>query len=383
MDLPTVASATPTLAEVTPSALAALGVAGFTDTLGFGQRSRVCVLLIDGLGWELLAAHASDAPVLSGLPGKPLCAGYPATTAAGLAAIGTGTASGEHGFVGYTFDLPGVGVLNALRWREHPGGGDLRERVSPAEVQRLPTTFARATEAGLTATVVSSEIFAGTPLTRAVLSGGSYVGVHALGDLVAAVPVALRSRGSFCYAYHGDLDRLGHLHGPGSVPWRMQLRQVDRLVESMIEQLPEGSALAVVADHGMTTLDRDTGSQGCVIDADTEPALADGVRAIAGEVRARHVYAESGAATDVLATWREMLGDRAWVMRRHEAVDAGWFGPVVADHVLPRIGDVVVAARGRSGVVRSVKEPQETALAGQHGSLTPEEQFVPFILAEV
>lgn len=375
MDTPVLDAEIPLLAEVTPSALSALGVAPFADTLGFGPRTRVAVLLVDGLGWDLLAAHADDAPVLSQVPRRPLRVGYPATTAAGLAAIGTGVASGEHGFVGYTFDLPGVGVLNALRWRRHPDGEDLHALVSPDEVQRLPTVFARAAQAGLTSTVVSSAQFADTPLTRAVLSGGRYVGTLALGDLAAAVPAALAPAGSFCYAYHGDLDLMGHLHGPGSSPWRMQLRQVDRLVESLIEALPRGAALAVVADHGMVTLDDS------VVDLDAEPALTDGVRALAGEARARHVYVEDGAVDDVLAAWREILGERAWVLPRAQAVEAGWFGPVVADRVLPRIGDVVAAARGRSGMVRRVHEPRESALVGQHGSLSSAEQLVPFALA--
>ena len=74
--------------------------------------------------------------------------------------------------------------------------------------------------------------------------------MHALGDLAAAVTSAVAD-GGFCYGYHADLDLLGHLHGPGSGPWRMQLRQVDRLVESIVDTLPAGALLAVVADHGM------------------------------------------------------------------------------------------------------------------------------------
>ncbi len=49
---------------------------------------------------------------------------------------------------------------------------------------------------------------------------------------------------------------------------------------------------------------------------------------LAGEPRARYVHAAPGAAADVLATWRETLGDRAWVVGRDEAVAAGVFGPV-------------------------------------------------------
>ena len=49
---------------------------------------------------------------------------------------------------------------------------------------------------------------------------------------------------------------------------------------------------------------------------------------LGGEPRARHVYAEQGAAADVLASWREIMGARAWVVSRDEAVAEGWFGPV-------------------------------------------------------
>lgn len=375
MDLPALDADTPHLADVVPSLLAAMGTGGFDNRLLLQEIAGACVLLIDGLGAELLDAHAADAPVLHDLRAGTLHVGFPATTAAGLAAVGTGASSGEHGMVGYSFAVPEAGVLNALRWREHPFGTDLRDRVVPEEIQPMPTTFERAAGAGIAVTVISGAAFTRSGLTRAVLRGGRYVGVQALGDLAASVVEALTTKRGFCYAYHADLDLLGHLYGPGSPAWRMQLRQVDRLVESLVATLPAGAVLAVVADHGMIELDDTT------IDADGTPDLTVGVAAIGGEVRARHVYTEPGAGHDVLQTWRAILGERAWVAPRDEAIEAGWFGRLVDDHVVPRIGDVVVAARGRSGVVRRSAEPFESRLRGQHGSLTTAEQLVPLALA--
>ena len=182
--------------------------------------------------------------------------------------------------------------------------------------------------------------------------------------------------GGFCYGYHSELDMMGHLYGPGSAAWRMQLRQVDRLVESMVEGLPPGGLLAVVADHGMVTVEEDD-----IIDVDACEPLMQGVEAIGGELRARHVYVADGAEADVLAAWRDTLGDRAWVVSREEAIAAGWFGERIGDAVRPRIGDIVAAARGSAGVVRRMVEPLESALIGQHGSLTTAEQRVPLLLA--
>lgn len=248
-------------------------------------------------------------------------------------------------------------------------------RRSPETVQPLPTTFERASAAGISVSVVSKAIFAGGGLTRAALRGGRYVGVHGLGDLAARVCETV-STGGFCYGYHGDLDLLGHLYGPGSEAWRMELRQVDRLVESVVEALPPGGLLAVVADHGMVTVD-----EAEIADIDALPALFDGVDAVGGEARARHVYTAPGAQNDVLVAWRETLADRAWTVSREEAIAAGWFGERVADRVRNRIGDVVAAARGSAVLVRPSVEPVESTFVGHHGSLTSAEQTVPLLLA--
>jgi hypothetical protein len=376
VDLPQPDPDLPHLADVVPSVLSAMGVAGFDGPIPLpGEIAGACVLLIDGLGADLLDTHAEDAPVMAALRDRTLQVGFPSTTVAGLAAVGTGCRSGEHGMVGLSFRLPGADVVNALGWRPHPWGRDLRDKLPPEQVQPMPTTFERASSSGLAVSVISGAQFAGSGLTRAVLRGGRYVGVQALGDLAACVRSALAD-GGFCYGYHSELDLLGHVYGPGSTAWRMQLRQVDRLVESIVEGLLPGGLLAVVADHGMVAVDTSE-----VVDVDACEPLLDGVEAIGGEPRARHVYVVDGAAESVLAAWRETLAQRAWVATREEAISAGWFGDRIGDDVRFRIGDVVAAARGSAGVMRRTVEPLLSSLIGQHGSLTTAEQQVPLLLA--
>jgi hypothetical protein len=376
VELPQPDSDLPHLADVVPSVLSAMGVAGFDRPIALPDGvAGACVLLVDGLGAELLDTYAEDAPVLAALRGRTLQVGFPSTTVAGLAAVGTGCRSGEHGMVGLSFRLPGADVVNALGWRPHPWGRDLRDKVPPEQVQPMPTTFERAAASGIAVSVISGAQFTGSGLTRAVLRGGRYVGVRALGDLAACVRSALAD-GGFCYGYHSEIDLLGHVYGPGSTAWRMQLRQVDRLVESIVEGLPPGGLLAVVADHGMVAVDASD-----VVDIDDCEPLMDGVEAIGGEPRARHIYVADGAADSVLAAWRETLAHRAWVVSRDEAISAGWFGDRVGDDARFRIGDVVAAARGTAGMMRRTVEPMLSSLIGQHGSLTDAEQRVPLLLA--
>ena len=129
-------------------------------------------------------------------------------------------------------------------------------------------------------------------------------------------------------AYHGDLDGTGHVFGVASAAWYNQLAHVDKLAEQIAGALPSGTVLYVTADHGMV----DVGPEDRIDVDEDGPTLRSGVALLGGEPRARHVYARPGAADDVLATWREVLGDRAWVMSRDEAIKDGWFGPVDRGH---------------------------------------------------
>jgi predicted AlkP superfamily pyrophosphatase or phosphodiesterase len=368
------------LADVVPSLLCGLGVTGFTDRFGLDPARAVCLLLVDGLGWHALRQHRADAPFLTSLTAgrEPITAGFPATTAASVATIGTGMPVGEHGIVGYTFATPDGELLNALSWHTHGGGRqvDLRERFIPEDIQPRPTALQRAAAAGVRVTMAVPHAHRDTGLNRAALRGAHFQGVHALGDLASSALAAISgSERSLCYAYHGDLDLLGHVSGVGSLAWRLQLIHVDRLAAAIAEGLPPGAALVVIADHGMVTV-----PEHGRLDFDTEPSLQAGVRLLGGDPRARYVYTEPGATDDVRSAWRELIGDRAWIRTRDEAIAAGWFGPVVEPHIRDRIGDLIVAARTDFAIVQSRVTPRMSQLIGHHGSLTTDEQLVPLLV---
>jgi hypothetical protein len=370
---------TATLADLLPSAAAALGVPiardgqpadplGLTDALA-GAR-RVMVLLVDGLGADLVRAHADLAPTLAGLasPVGDLSAPCPSTTPVSLATLGTGLPPGSHGILGFVTDVPGENrTLNHVQWADDP---------DPDVWQAQRTVFEQAQAAGVPTTAVGPYAYAGSGLTRAVYRGATYTGAVSHGDLcalalgsLAATPRAL------VYGYIPELDLTGHVRGVDSPSWRAQLTLVDRLVEQLLAGLPDDAALLVTADHGMLDVPRETR-----LDLDVDPDLTDGVRVLAGEPRARYVHAEPGAAADVLARWRAVLGDRAWVASREEAVASGVFGPV-DDDLSARIGDVVALARGSWALVTPEHEPGPSRLRAYHGSLTATELAIPLLLA--
>lgn len=365
------------LADLLPTLAAGLEVPGFAAVIPeLTPARRNCVFLIDGLGWEQIKAHPDEAPFLHSLlptsrggTGRPLTAGFPSTTATSLASVGTGLPPGEHGLPGYTARNPRTGeLMNQLRWKPW---------TEPKAWQPYPTVFQLADAAGVHTAQVSAPMFEQTPLTKIALSGGSFLGRLSGEDRmdVAAQRLAAGDR-SLVYTYYSEVDGKGHRFGTDSDAWRGQLMYVDGLARRLAEQLPPRSALYITADHGMIDIPFDEQSR---IDFDEDWELSAGVALLGGEGRARHVYAVPGAQADVLAVWREVLGEQFWIASRDEAIAAGWFGPTVDERVYGRIGDVVAAAHDDVIITASVNEPHESAMAGVHGSLTPVEQLVPLL----
>ncbi|THC46001.1 nucleotide pyrophosphatase/phosphodiesterase family protein [Streptomyces sp. A1499] len=365
------------LADLLPTLVAHQGVPGHAPAIAeIAPADRNCVFLIDGLGWEQLKAHPAEAPFLSSLlagsrggTGQPITAGFPATTATSLASVGTGLPPGVHGLPGYSVRDPATGeLMNQLRWNPW---------TDPHAWQPYPTVFQHAHEAGVHTAQVSAPGFEHTPLTKIALSGGTFRGKLSGEDRMdlAAQQLAAGDR-SLVYTYYAEVDGKGHRFGVDSDDWRGQLMYVDRLAQRLAEQLPPRSALYVTADHGMLDIPFDERSR---IDFDEDWELRAGVAHLGGEGRARHVYAVPGAQNDVLAVWREVLGEQFWVASRDEAINAGWFGPHIDQRVYERIGDVVAAAHDDAAIIASRREPNESALVGMHGSMTPVEQFVPLL----
>jgi hypothetical protein len=361
------------LAELSASVLASVTGDAAANVLSLPETGRACLLIVDGLGLELLRAHQAAAPFLAELAfnSRPLTAGCPSTTVSSLASLGTGVPPAQHGMLGYQVAVPGEGrLLNGLHWPKD---------IDPVGWQPLPTIFERAAQAGVAAVQVSASAYQHSGLTRAALRGSDYRGAESLGALAAVTCAALgESERALVTAYHGDLDSTGHQYGVSSPAWVNQLAHVDRLAEHIAGGLPYGTIMYVTADHGMVDIGPDDR-----IDVDGEStALRDGVALLGGEPRFRHVYTEPGAADSVLASWREILGERAWVLPREEAVKEGWFGPAgtpVSEANLARIGDVVAACAGSWAIVATKAEPRESALLGMHGSLTAAEQLVPLL----
>ncbi|HET7782480.1 MULTISPECIES: alkaline phosphatase family protein [Micrococcaceae] len=371
------------VADVLTSAAASLGLDGFTNTLGLPAASRVCVVVADGLGRNLLKQKSAHTPFLrsviqAGQGEVPvwLDSAFPSTTAAALACFGTGLPPGQHGMVGYdVLDPEQDKVVNML--------GNWDAGVDPLAWQPFPTVLERA--AGQAAvTTVSLPQFGDSPMTRAALRGGTFVAGTTSHARTEAAAEALAVPGpALLYFYLNELDKAGHRYGCQSESWEHQLEELDATMKRLNASLPAGTTILLTADHGMLDVPEQQR-----IDFSADPALVEGVRHTAGEPRMVHLYLETGAdgtgpdagaRERLLAAWRTRFGTRIWAFTREDAIAAGLFGPV-RPAVEGRIGDVMIAARDELALydTRRVR-PTAMEVVGQHGSLTKAEREVPLL----
>ena len=246
--------------------------------------------------------------------------------------------------------------------------------IDPLQWQPHPTAFSQLTRAGVRVDVVNKREFDRSGLTIAAHRGAGYIGADRIGERIAGAVNNAAHRPSLTYLYDGDLDWTGHRYGVDSSQWRQQLAAIDAEAQQLRDALPDEVRMVVVADHGMVDSPADRR-----IDVDDHPELRAGLVLLGGEARFRHLYCADGAADDVAGAWTALLGDRADVLTRASAIERGWFG-AVEERVLPRLGEVVVAARDDVGVFSTKDFAYEKTLVGLHGSLTADEMLIPILV---
>ena len=389
------------------------------DQLGDAQAPLVMVL-VDGLGWQMLRERAGHTPNLRRLLADSdylhTCA--PSTTAAALTTLATGVYPGAHAMVGYAVRDP---LLRGQLGAGHvPKAGDVFDLITfknsshdPLTWQSVPTLIERANakaNAGcgpqLGAVSIGRSKFAGSGLSLAAWRGFKHIGVDALDQRPYQAYRAIKEGAKLVYLYVGELDHAGHNHGWHSDKWLQALEALDAMVGQLFRRLPAGTRIVLTADHGMVDTDRHHR-----IDLAKEKELAKDVVAVAGESRFLQLYVADDVASapaagspglgvagprgvcgvvenngreelaqSVAKRWAEFLGDRAiWV----GTDPAPLMGPL-SPGARAAVGDVLVALNDNWTVVDSrVQSFHATQLIGVHGSLTPVELEVPLIKALV
>jgi len=322
------------------------------------DATTVVLLVLDGLGAELLDAHRSSLGELAGLEGGSITTIAPSTTASALTSITTGLSPLQHGVLGFRMRVDGA-VLNVLRWTVDQG-----RPPDPFRVQRHAPFLGRSVP------VVTRGEFRTSGFTAAHLRDVPFHGWSTTAVLVEHCRVLAEAGHPVVYAYYPGVDTVAHEFGLHDAYLARELAFADELVGRLLDALPPEAALLVTADHGEVHVGDDW--------HDLTP-LGDLVRGCSGEGRFRWLTGARGGTDELAAAARAEFGHLAWVMTREELVDGGWLGPgPVPPLHLRRLGDVALLPHQPVGFVDPAM-PGERRLVGAHGSLTAAEMLVPLL----
>jgi hypothetical protein len=319
------------------------------------HRTPLVVLIIDGLGANVLERFAAAMPRLSSAwheAGRQVARScFPSTTVTCLPTIGRATPPSVHGLVGYSFRVEAQRVI----WPSHLEDGDrplALGGVHPASRRRA---------AYLTIGPVRSDYLSRQAFPHATR--------HALDSSTSANERILGLLGDhdLVFLYLPDPDAAAHRHGLGSRVHVDALIRADLLYGSLAGRR-DPFALMVLADHGMVPVDRWFSLERFV--------SGDDLAVVAGEARAVHLYARDGRADWLREACLAIPG--ATVMARDDIDAHGLLGGHLHPRVAGRVGDVVVTFAHPGVGITWRDGPGQLGAPAQHGGLSDAEMLVPY-----
>lgn len=361
-----------------------------------GQVRRVIVLLVDALSLHRLQRWMNDgtAPVWASLAHRgalaPLTSITPSTTSSALTSLWTGCSPAEHGIPGYEIWLREYGVVASMIYHspisfQNDIGSLERAGFKPEEFMNLPTLGTQLSAHGIKAYALQHRSIINSGLSQMFFKDVDVRGYHTLGDLFINLRHLVEDHPKerqYIWVYTGDIDTLSHYYGPDDERTEAAFSSLSYAFEQFfIKRLSpagrRGTALVLTADHGQVTTPYVQNYE-----LSSHPELARRLHILpTGENRMMYLYQRPGQIEAVREYFQQAFPNQFTFIDPSSAVEQGLFGAGNPHpHLLERLGDQMVAARGKAYLWWADKK---NYLTGRHGGLTEEEMVVPFLAARL
>lgn len=344
-----------------------------------GAARRIALVVIDGLGAELLA-HLAPGGTLAAYGHGTMTSVFPPTTASAVTTFMSGLAPQQHGLTGWFMHFRKLGAVTAVlpfvpRFSRQ---GLSASNIEPGDLIDAPSFAARIARPSA---MLLPQDLADSGFSRLLGAGARRDGYADLADFAARLAAFVRGDddAAYLYAYWPELDRLAHLHGPSGTAVATHFAALEAALDGIMrEAAASGTLLIVTADHGFIDSGEDER-----IELDDHPELAAMLALpLCGEPRTAYAYVRASAADDFEAYVAAELGEALSLHDSAAFIADGWYGHGPAHPELAaRTGDYVLCLRERLTLRDSVVGERPFKLRGQHGGTSAAEQNVPLLLA--
>lgn len=369
-----------------PSAYPPLASGHGLDSAELAQSRQIVLLIIDGLGDEILSHLASDSTLARHRVSR-LTSVFPSTTASAIPTFLTGLPPQAHGLTGWHMWFEEVGQILAvlpMTPRGAPPAGWL-----PATGTLPPRLFAHRPLsqqlAGRAWTVAPQDIVE-SPFNRFHSEGARRIGYQGTAGFFAAIEAAIAEaatldtggRPRYIHAYYPVLDSLMHDVGTRDERVAKRLAKFDAEFAASLERLAgTGTTVIATADHGFIDAPRER-----LIDLDQHPELtALLARPLCGERRVAYAYVDATKRPDFAAYVSQHLGHACELHATTDFIAAGWFGPGPAHPLLAsRAGNFVFLMKDDWTIKDWLPEEKHHDQLGVHGGASEEEMTIPLMV---
>jgi len=353
--------------------------------------STVILLLVDGLGWNLLKSSVQGSKNLAELakafPPSPITTVFPSTTSTVITTLSTGKAPAEHGIVGYTMYVKQMGsIVSMLDFKNVSSTKDdniFDKGITPEEFLGVPTFYQALSKEGVQSFVLTKNYLLGSGLSRITHTGAHQNGYVDVGDMFVLLRKLLEShRGlrKYIFVYWPSVDTASHIFGPWSEESAAEIRSLffslkEEFISKLTPELSRDTLMMITADHGQSYIP-DEG----VFDASSDKELMDMlVMPPTGDSRTVFLHVKEGLKGRVEEHLRKRFGEAFNCMDVDRIIEAGLLGPGEKKKGLrDSLGDTTIVMDAGKVIFYPFKIGSSYNQRGAHSGLTEDEILVPY-----
>jgi len=346
------------------------------------DAKRVVLLVIDGLGADLLQAFSSRPGAIGCLQANlhsRMTSVYPPTTASAITTFMSGQAPQQHGLTGWFMNFREIGATTAvLPFSPRYGRGSLSDQG--VNIADLVDCESLASVLPVSSEMLLPEEIANSAFSQHVGAGAKripYSGIEGFIDGLKTFNTSVDGQ-RYMYAYWSQFDHLCHIHGPSDERVFEHFLSLEQALCPLLDEMAnQGTCLLITADHGF--LDSGPNER---INLEEHPSLKDMLAMpLFGEPRSAYCIVRKGCDDEFEDYVRSELSHAVNLVPSQELIKQNWFGlGTPHPELAARTGDYTLQMKERFTVRDELTSERSFDLLGMHGGITAAEQWVPLIV---
>jgi predicted AlkP superfamily pyrophosphatase or phosphodiesterase len=352
-----------------------------------GKRPRKILLLLDGLGYNLLEKVTSKAKGLkenmSMFENRRVTTLFPSTTINILSSIYGGITPAEHGLIGTNLFIKEAGVMiNSLYMTSAMDSMGPKLKINPLDLYPKGNFIGNIKARNKKAIFLAPKHLVGSGLSTTTFSMADTMPYVTFDDMLIKITKLMNTEDvDYVLAYYDTLDAMEHQYDPSSP-------EVEQTVYTIIQSISKvllgpanenGFNIVITSDHGHVKVIQEDNN---IFTSKSE--LNDFLEVpLWGEPRAAFLAVKENRFESFEKYFEKNLLKIGRLVNTDEAIKAGLFGlPKVNESIRYRFGTHIIIPRGNKCIQYLFPGMKETPFKskGRHGGMSSDEMHVPLLL---